>query len=97
MRNRPGDCRGSPHQETNDSGSELFPARVRSAANAMSLAAVVVGSAVGLGLTALIADDLGVRNAIALLAIGPLLAAFVVAMWFPETARLELEQTSADH
>ncbi len=76
--------------------SELFPTRVRAAANAVALTAVVAGSACGLLITGLLADSLGVGDAIALLAIGPLIAMVIVTIWFPETAGRELEYTSAE-
>jgi putative MFS transporter len=76
--------------------SELFPTRVRAAANAVGLTAVVVGSAIGLVLTGALADGLGVGESIALLGVGPLIAAAIVVRWFPETARRELEETSAE-
>jgi predicted MFS family arabinose efflux permease len=76
--------------------SELFPTRVRAAANAVGLTAVVAGSAIGLVLTGVLADGLGVGESIALLGVGPLVAAAIVIRWFPETARRELEDTSAE-
>jgi predicted MFS family arabinose efflux permease len=77
-------------------GSALFPTRVRSAANAVHLTCLVAGSAIGLVLTGLIADASDVGRAIALLAIGPLAAAVIVARWFPETARQDLDETSGE-
>jgi hypothetical protein len=76
--------------------SELFPTRVRAGANTVLVAAAVAGSALGLVSAGLLAEDLGVGKAIALLAPGALVAAAMVVRWFPETAGRELEETSAE-
>jgi putative MFS transporter len=76
--------------------SELFPTRVRSGANTILVAAAVCGSALGLASAGLLAEDIGVGKAIALLAPGALVAAAMVVRWFPETAGRELEETSAE-
>jgi predicted MFS family arabinose efflux permease len=76
--------------------AELFPTRVRSAAGTVIIAAAVVGSVIGLASAGQLAGSLGIGAAIAALAVLPLLATVIVLIWFPETARRELEDTSAD-
>jgi putative MFS transporter len=75
---------------------ELFPTRVRAAANTLVIACAVVGSGAGLATAGALAGPLGVGHAIAVLAFFPLLAAFIIARRFPETRGLELEETSGD-
>jgi len=57
----------------------------------------VTGSAVGLALVALLSGPLGLGRSIALLAMLPFAGLTIVAIAFPETARRELEETSAEH
>jgi MFS family permease len=76
--------------------SELFPTRVRSEAQTLTLAIAVMGSAVGLGIVGLLAGPLGLGPAIALLGVTTIAALAIVGFGFPETARLELEKTSGD-
>jgi predicted MFS family arabinose efflux permease len=76
--------------------SELFPTRVRAGAYTVIVAATVVGSAIGLTVAGQLAGSLGVGRAIATLAVPALLGVAIVGLWFPETARRELEETSAD-
>jgi MFS family permease len=75
---------------------ELFPTRIRAAANTLVLACAVVGSGTGLGAAAALAGPLGVGQAIAVLAVFPLLAAALIAFRFPETRGRELEDTSGE-
>jgi MFS family permease len=75
---------------------ELFPTRMRAAANTLSIACAVTGSGVGLVSAGALAGPFGVGRAIALLAVFPLLAAGLIALRFPETRGRELEQTSGD-
>jgi MFS family permease len=75
---------------------ELFPTRVRAAANTLVLACAVTGSGAGLATAGGLAGALGVGPAIAVLAIFPLLAAALIALRFPETRGRELEETSGD-
>jgi len=75
---------------------ELFPTRIRAAANTLVLAGAVVGSGAGLGAAGALAGPLGVGPAIATLAIFPLLAAALIAFRFPETRGRELEDTSGE-
>ncbi|HKG17610.1 MAG TPA: MFS transporter [Solirubrobacteraceae bacterium] len=76
--------------------SELFPTRVRSGAGTLVLVATVAGSAIGLAAVGAMAPALGVGRAIATLAVFALLAALVVALRFPETARRDLDETSGE-
>ena len=75
---------------------ELFPTRVRAAANTLVLACAVTGSAAGLATAGGLAGPLGVGPAIALLALFPLLGAALIALRFPETRGRSLEETSGD-
>lgn len=77
-------------------GPELFPTRIRSAANTAVLVFGVMGSALGLVVAGQLSDGLGIGRAVASLAVFPLLSALVVGLFFPETARKELEETSHD-
>ena len=77
-------------------GSELFATRIRAEAQTLTLAIAVTGSAAGLGIVAALSGSLGLGHAIALLAVAHVAALVVVALAFPETARLELEQTSGE-
>jgi predicted MFS family arabinose efflux permease len=76
--------------------AELFPTRVRSAAGTAIIAAAVIGSMIGLTAAGQLAETLGLGAAVATLAVLPVLAGVIVLIWFPETARRELEDTSAD-
>jgi predicted MFS family arabinose efflux permease len=75
---------------------ELFPTRVRAAANTLVLACAVVGSGAGLATAGALAGPLGVGPAIAVLAVFPLLGASLIALRFPETQGRSLEETSGD-
>jgi putative MFS transporter len=75
---------------------ELFPTRIRAAANTLVIACAVIGSGAGLATAGALAGPLGVGHAVAALAIFPLLAALIIALRFPETRGLELEETSGD-
>ncbi len=77
-------------------GPELFPTRVRAAANTLLSAIGVVGSGLGLVAAGALAASLGIGRAIAVLAAFPLLGLAVIALRFPETVGRELEATSAE-
>lgn len=77
-------------------GPELFPTRVRAAANTALSAMAVTGSALGLLAAGVLGDAVGLGPAIAMLAVFPLLSLAVVALRFPETAGRELEDTSGE-
>lgn len=77
-------------------GPELFPTRIRSAANTALAALGVVGSALGLVVAGTLGDAVGIGEAIALLAVFPLVSLTIVALRFPETAGRELEETSGE-
>jgi predicted MFS family arabinose efflux permease len=76
--------------------AELFPTRVRSAAGTAVIASAVIGSMVGLAAAGQLAESLGIGAAVAVLAVLPVIAGVIVVLWFPETARRELEDTSGD-
>jgi MFS family permease len=75
--------------------TELFPTEVRGTSNALLLVCGVSGSASGL-LLATNLDEVvgGLGPAIALCAVGPLLAAAFVMPWLPEPAARDLDDVS---
>jgi MFS family permease len=77
-------------------GPELFPTRVRSGANVLVVLLGVMGSATGLIITGQLSDRLGIGRAVACLVVFPLISAVIVGLFFPETARRELEDTSGE-
>jgi putative MFS transporter len=77
-------------------GPELFPTRVRSAAQTAVLTTTVIGSILGLVTVGLLTPSLKVGPAIAILTPLPLIAVLIIATRFPETAGRELEQTSGE-
>ena len=71
---------------------ELFPTALRGRAGGSLAVIGLIGSTAGLfaaGLLTDVFDDLG--SAIAVLAVGPVLAGLVIVAFYPETVRLELE------
>jgi MFS family permease len=73
--------------------AELFPTGRRGMANGFIAASSLAGSSVGLLVAGWLVDEgFGYGPTMTLLAIGPLLVAVLVIVWFPETAHLELEQ-----
>jgi MFS family permease len=77
-------------------GPEMFPTRVRGAANAVLAVVTVAGSAIGLVTAGLLSDPLGLGEAIAILAVAPAASLLITVFGLPETAGLELEQTSGE-
>jgi putative MFS transporter len=77
-------------------GPELFPTRLRAAANCALAAITVVGSAIGLLAVAALSDGLGLGGSIAVLAVFPLTGLALAAWRFPETRGQELERTSGE-
>lgn len=74
-------------------GPELFPTRQRGTANGSLQVVAVAGSSVGLLVVGWLADRVGgIGQAMAIVAIAPALLVAVVLLWFPETARRELEE-----
>ncbi|MEL7210833.1 MAG: hypothetical protein AAGK32_21795, partial [Actinomycetota bacterium] len=72
--------------------TELFPTRARAKVGGMLDTIAVAGSATGLVIVGYLSerwDDLG--NAITSLLVAPLLCVVVIVVFFPETARRELE------
>ena len=78
-------------------GPELFSTTHRARANGIIVALGVLGSATGLILVGAIVDRLdNYGHALAIVGIGPMLAAALVMARFPETARVELETLNPD-
>ena len=77
-------------------GSELFPTRMRAAAQALVLLCTILGSAAGLLVVGALSRSIGLGNAIALVGSSAAIALGVFAAGFPETARVELETTSGE-
>lgn len=78
-------------------GAELFPTSLRGRANGIVGALAMVGSVVGLQIAGRLADETGsFALPIALLAIGPLIAAVLILTRFPETADHELEDLNPE-
>jgi MFS family permease len=78
-------------------GPELFPTSSRGRLNAAISLVGVVGSALGLQIAGRLADHWdGLGPAISVLAIGPLLLAVIVLVWYPETAHLSLEEINPE-
>jgi MFS family permease len=73
-------------------GPELFPTSLRGRVNGLIGIAGLIGSAIGLVLAGALADHFDrVGPAMAILAIGPVLLAVLVIVFYPETAGQELE------
>ena len=73
-------------------GPELFPTGLRGRANGALSAVGVTGSAIGLLTAGALSSRLGgLGVAIAVLAVGPVLAGLLIVVAYPETARRELE------
>lgn len=73
-------------------GPELFPTGRRGTANGGLQVVSVAGSGTGLLLVGWLSERLdGIGQALAVVAIAPALLVLVVLLWFPETARRELE------
>jgi predicted MFS family arabinose efflux permease len=75
---------------------ELFPTRVRSAAQTLLLVLTVLGSMAGLGAVALLRDVVSLGEAIAINSVTALIAIGIYIAFFPETARRDLDETSGD-
>lgn len=78
--------------------TELFPTHLRSDAFAWSNNLLGrVGFVIFPSLVSTAAEEFGWTPAVAVTAVGPLVAAALVWTWFPETSGKELEETSALH
>jgi MFS transporter, AAHS family, benzoate transport protein len=77
-------------------GPELFPTRIRSAVNLIVIAMGVTGSAIGLVVAGALGDEIGIGKAVASLVAFPLLSALLIALFFPETAGRDLDETSGE-
>jgi MFS family permease len=72
---------------------EMFPTEIRGTANAFLLVAGVAGSAVGLVLSGILSDRIGLGSALALTGIASLVASLFV-LRLPETAARSLDEVS---
>jgi MFS family permease len=78
-------------------GPELFPTSLRGRANGVIAVVGVLGTIVGLVTAGYLSDRWdGLAPALTLLSIGPLVMAGLVIAFFPETARLELEELNPE-
>jgi MFS family permease len=77
--------------------SELFPTGRRGVANGLIASASLLGSGVGLLAAGRLLDEgVGYGPVMLLLAVGPLIVAVLVALAYPETAHLTLEQLNPE-
>ena len=78
-------------------GPELFPTSLRGRANGLVFLVGLAGSGAGLILVGALSDEWGrLAPAMALVGIGPLVLALLVAVAYPETARRELEDLNPE-
>jgi len=78
-------------------GPELFPTSLRGRANGIVTTVAMAGSVAGLFAAGHLRDAVGsFGRTLAILAAGPLLMAVVILLWFPETARRELEDLNPE-
>jgi MFS family permease len=78
-------------------GPELFPTSLRGTANGMTFLVALAGSVGGLLAVGALSDQFGsIGPGMAIVAVGPLLLAVLVATAFPETARRELEDLNPE-
>jgi predicted MFS family arabinose efflux permease len=77
-------------------GPELFPTSARGRANGIIQTVSVAGSALGLVFAGRMLDSGGLASAMRPLLIGPLIVAVLVLLFFPETARRELEELNPE-
>ena len=78
-------------------GPELFPTSLRGRANGLVFLVALGGSVTGLVMVGALADGFGsIGPAMAIVGLGPLLLALLVATAFPETARRELEDLNPE-
>jgi MFS family permease len=78
-------------------GPELFPTNLRGRANSVLVLFSVAGAASGLWLAGQLSDRWGsLGPAIAVLAIGPVILAALVILFYPETAHRELEDINPE-
>lgn len=74
--------------------SELFPTRVRATAAGWITNAAIAGSIVGFSVGAIVVDRIGLSRTISMLAVGLLLAAYLVSR-LPETRGMDLVRAKA--
>jgi len=74
-------------------GTELFPTSLRALGGSAVSISRVLGQAISLGLGGLLLHELGsLPETTAVLVLGPIAMIVVIAVWFPETHGLELEE-----
>ncbi|MGH2685868.1 MAG: MFS transporter [Actinomycetota bacterium] len=78
-------------------GPELFPTSLRGRANGILVVAGVLGSAIGLVSVGFLSEEIdSLGGAIAVMAVFPVIVAFLVLTVYPETAHLELEDINPE-
>ncbi len=78
-------------------GPEMFGTHDRGRANGIIVTVGVIGSAVGLIFVGQVSDRIGeIGPALAILAVGPLIVAWLVLRRYPETAGMELEEINPE-
>lgn len=77
-------------------GAELFPTALRALGGSAATISTAVGTSASFVLAGLLISAGGVSHAVLVLALGPLIAAALIASRFPETGGRELEAISAD-
>jgi MFS family permease len=78
-------------------GPELFPTNLRGRANSILTLLSVAGAAFGLWLAGTLSDRWGsLGPAIAVLALGPVILAVLIILFYPETAHRELEDINPE-
>jgi MFS family permease len=78
-------------------GPELFPTSLRGRANGIVTTVAMGGSVVGLVAAGHLRDAVGsFGRTLGILAVGPLVMAGIILLWFPETARRELEDLNPE-
>lgn len=78
-------------------GPELFPTSLRGRANGVIAVLGVVGTITGLVTVGYLSDRWGgLAPALALVSVGPLVMAGMVLLWYPETAKVELEDLNPE-
>lgn len=78
-------------------GPEMFGTHDRGRANGIIVTVAVVGSAAGLIFVGQVSERMGeIGPAVAILAVGPLIVAWLVLRRYPETAGMELEEINPE-
>jgi MFS transporter, putative metabolite:H+ symporter len=77
-------------------GAELFPTALRALGGSAGAVSTAAGTSASFALAGLLIRAAGLPHAVLVLALGPLIAAALIASRFPETGGRELEAISAD-